>query len=167
MPFVLRKIRKAKWYKHPGVPWLAQSDLQADALADLQTSNNVLSVWYIEHDRSNLERVVTALAARCDRISNLDYALLDLEVVSGLGIKAESTPGETPDTEANTWHIHLVELSARKLTELANAIYEWADRQRIQKKRLTQLVAKAVASECIDRTRLSTKVSKEIDRFLG
>ena len=82
MPFVLRKIRKSKWWKHPGVPWLAHSDLQADALGDLQTSSNQLSVYHIEDDKSNLEQIVTALAASRDTIANLDYALLDLQIVT-------------------------------------------------------------------------------------
>jgi len=167
VPFVLRKIRKAKWYKHRGVPWLAQGDLQADALGDLQTSNNELSVYYIESNKSNLERVVTALAANRDFISNLDYALLDLEVLSELGIKTERRAGETPDAQVNTWHIDLVELSAHKLMDLADAIYKHADKRRLQKKKLIQLIVKAVTSKCIDGTRLSPELSKEIDKSLG
>ena len=52
--------------------WLAGDEVQADALVDLSTKDNELSVWLIENDKSNLEHVVTALAANCNTISNLD-----------------------------------------------------------------------------------------------
>ena len=87
MPFILRTIRKSKWYKHERVPWLVEGELQADALGDLRTSDNELSVWLVEDDESNLEQVVTALAVTRQRISNVDYALFDLQFLSELNIK--------------------------------------------------------------------------------
>jgi hypothetical protein len=44
VPFFLSKIRKSKWYKHNDVPWLAEGELQADALGDLATNANALSL---------------------------------------------------------------------------------------------------------------------------
>jgi len=165
VPLVLRKIRKSKWYRHPGVTWLATGDLQADALGDLQTNSNKLSAYLIEDDNSNLDQVVTALAANGDFISNLDYALLDIQALSELGIKTKHTQGETLDTEVNAWHLDLIELSAQKIMGLADAILKEADRQRFQKKRLVRLVATAVASECVDRMRLKPKILEQIDEF--
>ena len=69
MPLFLRIIRKAKWYKNEQVPWLPEGELQADTLTDLSTKSNELSVWHIEDDRSNLEQVVTALAAGRDHLN--------------------------------------------------------------------------------------------------
>ncbi len=45
MPLFLRKIRKAKWYKINGAAWLPAGEFQADALSDLGTKDNTLSVW--------------------------------------------------------------------------------------------------------------------------
>jgi hypothetical protein len=84
MPFFLRTIRKARWYNVEGVSWLEKGDIQADPLADLNTKGNELSVWLVENDRSNLEQVVTALAATRTDISNLDYALLDVRLLPEL-----------------------------------------------------------------------------------
>jgi hypothetical protein len=72
MPFILRTIRKDRWYRIEDVPWLEEGDIHADPLADLNTKANELSVWLIEDDRSNLNRVVSALAATRTHISNLD-----------------------------------------------------------------------------------------------
>ena len=69
MSFFLRKIRKAKWYKDEKDTWLADGELQADSLVDLKTDDNALSVWYIEHDKSNLKRVIAALGANTKKIS--------------------------------------------------------------------------------------------------
>lgn len=63
MPFLLRAIRKAKRYKNPDLSWLGQDELQADAMQDLKTDSNSISVWHIVDDQSNKERIVAALAA--------------------------------------------------------------------------------------------------------
>jgi hypothetical protein len=81
VPFVLRKIRKAKWYKHQKVAWLKAGELQADAIGDLYTENNALSMWLVTDDKSNLQRVAAALAANCEYLGNLDYALLKVELI--------------------------------------------------------------------------------------
>ena len=150
VPFILRKIRKSKWYKHEDVPWLAEDELQADALGDLQTSNNELSVWRVEDDKSNLERIVTALAANVDHVSNFDYALLDMELLSKLSIQTKDSKGDTPDERANVaWHLDLMELSARKLMELAKAIMAKGEKGRVPKKKLAQLIEQGVNAEQI------------------
>jgi hypothetical protein len=62
VPFIFRSIRKAKWDRHAGVPWLDEGELQADALTDLKTNNNTLSVYVLENE-TFIERTATALAA--------------------------------------------------------------------------------------------------------
>ena len=144
MPFMLRKIRQARWYKVEGA-WLAADEIPADPLSDLTTKDNQLSVWYIEDDRLNLERVIAALAASGTDVANVDYALLDHRLLSDMHIKIDSTRGGTPDEEVNTsWHRDLVELSAGKLVTLAIAIFTHAEKQRMPKIRVHQLIAHAV-----------------------
>ena len=133
-------------------------------LSDLTTKDNQLSVWYIEDDKSNLERVITALAASGTDIANVDYALLDYRWLSDMRIKSASTRGGTPDEEVNaSWHRDLIELSASKLVALATAIFTHAEKQRIPKIRIHQLIAQAVTSGWIDLQRLQPKVRTEIE----
>ncbi|MGE5443847.1 MAG: hypothetical protein ACM3SR_04500 [Ignavibacteriales bacterium] len=171
MPFFLRKIRKSKWYRHNDVPWLAEGELQADALRDLLTSSNQLSVWHIEDDRSNLERTIAALAANVTDNSNFDYALFDQQIVYEIGIKVESkkTKGASPDEEVNSWHCDLIELSASKLRELAKAIQTKAEIERIQVQDVIQLVAESISSGRIDRTKvkLKSEAIEKIDRVIA
>lgn len=164
MPFILRKIRKSKWYKNEGVPWLEKNDLQADALNDLQTKGNNLSVWHIEDDKSNLERVITALAANSDNISNFDYVLLEINKLSKLGIKIiENSEGaKTPDNEANRlWHCHITELSLKKLLKLINTIND-VKKERITESQIARLISESIIRGQISRSELSPNVLKNI-----
>lgn len=54
MAFLLRKIRKNRWYKEQ-IEWLPDGELQADPLSDLGTKSNELSVYHVVIDESNLE----------------------------------------------------------------------------------------------------------------
>jgi len=159
MPFILRTIRKARWYKIEDVSWLEKGDVPADPLADLNTKANELSVWLIEDDRSNLNQVVTALAATRTHISNLDYALLDLQLLPELNIKVRHTTGGTPDEKANvSWHRDLVELSAFKVVELAKSILAKAERKRVPETEIRRLIIQAIASGRIEPTKLQESI---------
>lgn len=159
MPFILRTIRKARWYKIEDVSWLEKGDVPADPLADLNTKANELSVWLIEDDRSNLNQVVTALAATRTHISNLDYALLDMQLLPELNIKVRHTTGGTPDEKANvSWHRDLVELSAFKVVELAKSILAKAERKRVPETEIRRLIIQAIASGRIEPTKLQESI---------
>lgn len=115
---LLRKITKPKWYDQP---WLPAGELPADALVDLRTQKNELSVWRVEPGEGNLNAVIAALASnKTDKLDNLDYVLIDEEVVTNLGIQYVKTDGDSPHSDANSrWHCDLVELTGAKVLGLA------------------------------------------------
>lgn len=162
MPLLLRKIRKSKWYKNDSVPWLEKDEIQSDALGDLVTSSNTLSVWLVDDDQSNLEQVIVALASGCDNISNFDYALLNVDLVLNVGIKIKTKEGLTPYTRANQWHRDLVELTTNKLFKLAEAMFGDSDRERVTEKIVLKLIKDAVQNGQIDKTKLSTGIIKKL-----
>lgn len=162
MPLLLRKIRKSKWYKNDSVPWLGEEEIQADALGDLVTSSNTLSVWLVEDDKSNLEQVIAALASSCDNLSNLDYALLNVDLLLNVGIKIESKEGLTPYSRANQWHRDLVELTTSKLFKLAEDMFIHSDRKRVAEKTVLNLIRDAVQNGQIDTTKLSTGIARKL-----
>lgn len=168
MPLVLRKIRKSRWYKHnkESLPWLPEDDIQADSLADLSTKNNELSAWHIEDGKSNLERIVTALAAKCEHLSNLDYAIFDMQILIENNFKVRKSKGDSADEEANNvWHLDLYEFSAFRLAELAKRILNEGEIKRIQEKTILNLIIKAVTAGQIDRDSLSESISSKIDKL--
>lgn len=158
MPLILRKVRRSKWYKHEGVPWLPPGELQADTLVDLKTEDNCLSVWRVEDDKSNLDDLLGALAAKCEVLSNLDYALIAEEVVSALGVKILQTEGTTPNKYVNKWHHELIELSASKVLDLANAIFRTGETNRARPQQILRLIARAIESQQIDSADLSENI---------
>lgn len=159
MPRLLRVVRKAKWYKHPGVPWLAEDDLQADSLLDLKTDDNVLSVWHIEDDESNLGRVVAALAAKRNNVANFDYALIDADLVVNLPVHIKNKSGDTPDAEANQkWHRDLTQLTHRQLFELANLIRRHGKVERIQHPQVLESLKKAYDADQLEHQKIDPKL---------
>ncbi len=166
MPFLLRTIRKPKWYNHEGTPWLVEGELQADALDDLKTINNTLSVWWVDDSQKNLERVVIAFAANRDSFAQVDYALFDKQILSDLNIKFEKSSGDTPDGEVNKWHLDLVELTASKRFSLAMTIMVQAQKERISKKAIEERIIEAVKSKQLSLDKmhknLQTKIRPQI-----
>lgn len=155
MAYLLRVIRKARWYRDENTAWLGEGEFQADALADLETKGNALSLWFVADDRSNLEQVVSALASTRQRISNLDYALVDQKFIAENNLKLQSVISNSPYEQANTWHRDLVELSASKLCVLAKIIFEYGEKKRYTEKDVLRLMARAIALGHIDRAKLN------------
>ena len=161
MPY-LRKIRKNRW--HDIIPWLQSGDIQADALGDLNTSDNQLSVWLVDNDKSYLEQIVAAITATRDHISNFDYVLFQEEDVLQLNIKVVESPGKTPSQVVNSWHVDFTELTGEELVALAHVIQENGQRERIPEKRVLDLLAQGFASQQIDREKVSLS-RKELDKI--
>lgn len=143
MTLVLRKITKSKWY---AAPWLPAGDAPADALGSLGTRRNTLSIWMIEEDESDLERIVAAVAATGDHLAEFDFALLDRRSIEGLGILIHEVAGTSPDVEANARHADLVELSAGKVAGLARAIMANGDRRRFLGKQVLDLIRASIGA---------------------
>jgi len=103
------------------VPWLSVGALQADALGDLKTTGNELSVFAID-DTANADRVASALAAEGEHVSVFDYVLFDESIISQLAMTLVLSPGRTPDSSVNQNHRDLTQLTAAGLLDLAMAL---------------------------------------------
>jgi hypothetical protein len=145
VPFLLRQIRKSKWYKSEEVSWLHCGDLPADALGDIRTSSNGLSVWEIADDEANLAAVIAALAAGRDAAANFDFALLKQAAVLESNIPIHTKPGDTHDKQVNQFHRELTELSTVKLMALARIIHDEAKKERFPEPKILGLISNAIA----------------------
>lgn len=162
MPFLLRLIKRHRWYIEPAQPFLDAGNFPADPLADLNTENNILSVWQIDNGQSNLDRVVTALAANRQFADKVDYALVEQSAVDDLGIQIERAFGQTPDNHANGWHRDLRQLSATNLVGLAKAILDENKRGRISAKEIKRLLRDAVESGHVSFDELQPKLQQSL-----
>lgn len=161
MAFVLRKIRQSKWYPDPRAGWPLERGLQADALGDLLTQRNKLSVYLVDEQRSNLARVATALAANAKSLAHLDYVMFDENELAALDIKRESSVGDTSDDEVNAVHVNLVELSVSKLVNLALVFQKKGASNRFQRNAVKQMILKGIKDGNLDRD----KIKIETDSF--
>ena len=126
-------------------------------------TGNKISVWHIEENRSNLNRVAAAIASGRSNIANLDYALFQQETVNLAGITVREAPGETADDGANTqWHRDLIELTANKLVRLAKEMYSEAEIVRMQHLEVSRLVRQGIDSKKIQQGRLKDSLVKDL-----
>jgi hypothetical protein len=156
MPILLRTVRQNRWIKADAEPFLHVNDVPADPLPDLNTQSNLLSVWEVAPDRSNLERIVRAVALTRHEIANMGYVLFDSAVLPAAGIETVNNIGGTPDEGANAWHRDLV-VSGRRLVELTKAIFEHGESGAVLKVRLRQLV-----EDGIERNELPEKCREKL-----
>jgi hypothetical protein len=170
VPFFLRKIRRAKWYREDvsDMTWLPKGEIQADALGDLSTKENTLSVYRID-DSSNLDRVVAALATTGTNLSNVDYALIDTTSIEPAKITVVATKGETADDTVNSWHYDLIELSVQKIIALALTISIHSENltARKNKKAVEQLIIDNILKRHIKKSLINKdEMLQELNRLL-
>jgi len=128
MPLAFRKIdRKILWSKTPlddeEKQWLPEGELRADALANIETERNRLSI-YLVNDAAGIttERLISAVGANRAYLANVDYVVFDSDILNELHIDVDVIPGETPDQGVNASHRDLMRLTARKLADFANTL---------------------------------------------
>ena len=147
MPILLIGIRENRWHKQPASDYLAAGDVPADPLGDLRTSDNCLSVWEVRDDRSNVQRIVRALAVGKDKLSNSGYVLFNSELLAGAGIEPPKVVlGRTYDVGANPWHRDLINLSGNRLVRLTHALLSHGETGQILKKALVTSVKEGIAA---------------------
>jgi hypothetical protein len=166
VPLVLRSIQKANWYNNAALTWLGSDDLQADVLRDLGTKGNRLSVYVIDDECARLERVAVALATTKGFIKQVDYALLEYEVLTEMGIKVDKTEGATPDKVVNTWHLEFVELTIDLIVALARMIRQRGTLRRIPEKRIKELTVSGVNSRQLEIALMKEEMRAHVDLLL-
>jgi hypothetical protein len=152
-------IRRSRWRgtapDFHGIP-----DAPADCLADLETEDNELSSWYVDDEKTNLNRILMALAANRDSYSNIDYVTFDFAVPQKFKITMRNTPGETADSHANrSWHYDLSSLSARQVVELAVDIFSSGSIVRVLPKEVQKRLVEACASDNLDHSKINKKLA--------
>jgi hypothetical protein len=161
MPYLLRKIRKARWNPDAAkqTDGLSTGEHPADCLADLNSADCCLSFWEIEDGEGNLDDVLVALGSNCDRIANLDYALVNREQIEKVA-KLKKTVGQSPHVAANkTWHWDAIGLSTTRLTKVAEIMYETARRVRVTGRQIEKLLHEALQARKLDRGKIKIHLS--------
>jgi len=147
-------IDPERWLHEPG---LAGDELQADALFDLRTTGNKLSVFELV-EPITAERITVAVAAGKERPSDTGYVIFDSGELTALGIGVESTPGGSADTEVNTLHRNLDIASDTKLLAFARNVVAPSEKVPIISERLAQLFQAGLESGQLEEGRVNPKL---------
>ncbi len=165
MPKFLRKVKyKTNWDPNGEFSkYVPAGEAPADALQDLVTSDNALSLWEIDDHGTNLERVLAAIASRGDHLQKIDYLIVDSKHIQGLGLRMEQRVGETHDSHANkSWHFDLNRLSASDLSRLANSMFANGKTERKVESSLIPLLKKSIEDGFVDKTNLRPNLLERI-----
>lgn len=164
MPFLFRAVKKNRWDLEESSDWVAEGDVPADWITDLKTSNNTLSVWLVDDEKTNLERIIAAFATTRDRIAQVEYILFDPKLLIPIDIEIQKIHGNSADEGANDFHHDLVKLSGTKLINLAKMIAENCEFVRVYPKEVLQLIRASVDAGKIDKRGLPKEILKEIEQ---
>lgn len=156
----LRTIRQARWLRPPSWDWLGSDDIQSDALLDLRTEDNTLSVYKVESGE-DIDRVVVALAANREEVQNVDYAIFDDTALTSSNISFIHKEGDTPDYEVNQLHYDVTNLTILSLVQMAQAVL-LGERKRVLAKTLKPQVQVALERHQLDRTKMKEKLLGQI-----
>lgn len=165
MAKLLRKVQyKTNWDpKGEFSNYLPSGQSPADALQDLRTKGNALSLWQVEDNGSNLDRVLAAIVSISDHLQTINYLMVDEQHVTSLNLKLVQSKGETHDAHANeNWHFDLTQLSASDLANLANTMLSHGQTDRRNDKSLASLLKGSVEKGYIDHSKLGDKVQARI-----
>ena len=162
---LLIRIDKPRWdWNTDDSPWIPPGDIPAAPLTDLRTSpNSELSVWYVEDNRSNLARIIAALAGTRDHSDKFDFALFPEAVLTQAQIQWNTSLGNSADRDANSsWHRDLIELTASKLSTLARLIREQGEIERRFEKQVVELIADGIEQGWIEAQRLKPSLRRAV-----
>jgi len=158
MSYLLRNVRVKRWsFKS------RREYFPADPLADLNTTQNNLSCFYIDDKKSNLEDIIAGLASNKQRLSHFGYILIDLQVIKNNRFKINKTEiGTTPCLKANARHVNIEELTAKKLINFAKLAHTSPDINTKTKKQVKQLLLKAAKCGNLDTSKMWESLKKEL-----
>jgi hypothetical protein len=144
MPLLLRNVGKRyRWLKEQAAPFLEQGDVPADSVVDLKTSGNKLSVYVIEDDKSNVNRVVRAITVGSQKPDHVAYVVFNSKVLEDAGIEMQEVIGSTADAAVNPLHRDLV-LSGNKLVALTRGMLQEGEVGQLLKVELVDLVEQGI-----------------------
>ncbi len=167
MAYVLRKVEKTWWYKdqRDQFEWLTEGELLADILcAEMATVNGMLSVYFLDAEKSYLDRVVAAIACTRNYLQNLDYVLIPEADLKGVYF-IENTPGETPDRFVNELHRDVVHLTPSLLNGLTYKIRDCrASICRYKRNKLKRTILQEIRNGNIDPNRLKEPLRTSLSK---
>lgn len=125
MGYYVRKISLSKWPKPPSFEEFDIHSLRADAIADIRTIDDSLSLWSIPSESSaDINEAVLALATSINQSSfdKIDVVVFSDEDILANGFQLEIAEGDTAVTDLKCTHRNIVGLTYDSLTNVIKMI---------------------------------------------
>jgi len=113
--FLGRTISGAKWLVKP--PFVGD-EIAAEALTDLRTVSNKLSLWEFASPDTDWKELMLAVASSWKSLDTVDAAWLEREALSCV-VRLENSPGPTPVANLRDRHVDAVALDLVRLVGVA------------------------------------------------
>lgn len=166
MPLFVRKLGSRTQWDDPTpaeAGWLGARDLRADALGEIETDENTLSIYEIKEESGiSTPRILAALAAGCNNRGKADFVVFDSAILDELEIVQQRIKGETFDKGVNDCHINLVQLTAERLARFGAKIRSDGDRQRYTWKDVRRHLRDSIGHGHIDPIRIAPGLRKDL-----
>lgn len=158
MSFYVRKITKGKW----SYADCELMDTPGDAVTDLKTSGNALSVWKIDSvEEEEINKAIMALAtsSRIQNIETIDIVYISEEVLVQHGLVMDDTQlGDTAITALGGLHRNVTGVTYSVLGEVTSMIRSLVETQH---KRVTGPKLKKMLKKEFDQGHIDTKKCHE------
>lgn len=169
MPFFLRAINRENWpepEEHATV-----YDLDADALNDLKTQENTMSVWCAETEE-DLRVAIVAYLASMDKwveLEAVEFIAINSKDVEDVGIKYDRVPNFTYISEYQTKHRDLIELKYDSIEKLADIVIKSINEGRdyvIDKGQIRELFTEVVKAGKLHSDNIEKSRHKKLKRLI-
>lgn len=167
MPKLFRALlKKNKWFWDGPLPWLEPGDIPADPLEHLTPNQFRLSVYEVNDDRSRIERVAAAIAAkRPGDIDNVEFVVFDQSILDEVGIQIDTAaPGDTCDAEVNIWHRDMINISANKLVAFAKRIVPTVQSDWVLAKKIHEVILESIRMSRYEWSKVNLKKKAKLQQ---
>ena len=162
---LLRKIASKKRWDINDVPKQIprkKALFSGDAISDLRTRGNTISVWHTpDLEKENIKDILAVMALNCDKIDRVVYVALEEEELERRGISTKPVMGDCPAiTDQNILNRHrdIVEVDFWHLGLLAEYIYDLIKAGHVYSAKVTDIksyIADIIALNKLDITKLN------------
>lgn len=170
---LLRKIAsKSRWDKSKIPTLITREDalFTGDAISDLRTKSNTISVWHTpDLSDASIKDVLATMALNCDKIDKMFYVALDENELHSMGLMFKPVPGlsgSVTDPNILGRHHDIYEVDYWHLGLLADYIYDLIAAGKIYSKNktiLTNWAKDLIAAKQAD----PDKMNNDIRQILG
>lgn len=165
MGYYVRKISRPKWPDEP----CNINALKSDAIADIRTQGNDLSVWKIDNlDQLDDAALALAGSSKTEKVETITVVWIDEKEVNKCGIEVDDSQlGDTIITDLASGHRNFSNLTYGKLGDISNLIMKEIYMnccRRYTRGNLRESFKSAFDNNKIDETKCMPKLLDDIKR---